>query len=789
LRYGFANILPSTSESITSGTDPVVSIPLVSNTDNTIAAILDQWNPNPVGPYDSSAGVEGSQGVRVFHIGAGDKAITGSLAAIPAGAKGELKVPASASTPLAVFSTGNPKDTAASFTATVNWGDSTVAAGTVVKDGGDKYKLIATHTYTDAGEFPVVVDIADPGGAHLHLTGTANVSGSASGIEISGREILHKGADLKNEVVATFKDVGATEKADDYTAEINWGDGAVSAGKVSGSPGGEFHVSGSHTYQYPETYTISTSVTAGAGYSGSVWEEAHITDFTAPQVFPPFPQAHLAQVWSVIRTSTDTLNIGGTNSGGNPYAGLTTGTDGNLYGTTVYGGADRVGTVYQVTASGSVNTLYSFTGGSDGSYPYAAVVQGTDGNFYGTAESAGSEGDGEVYKITTSGSLTPLYGFDNGTDGGEPYAALINGTNGLLYGTTSMGGATNQGSIYVISDSGSFSAIASLSGSNGEYPHAPLVLGTDGNFYGTAIAGGTNNLGAVFSVTSSGSFNFVYSLNGTTNGAAPYAALVEGTDGNFYGTAEIDGTNGSGTVFQITTSGSFTPLYSFTGGADGGNPYAALTAGTDGLLYGTTSAGGAYGYGTIFNITTTGSLTTLYSFTGGNDGADPQGTLLSGSAGSFYGTTVNGGAGGFGSIFQFSPPASFNTVYAFTSGTSFQISLDCSVTIINSGTLPVYNPTRIQDPATFSVYLGSGVFPDPGQLLTQSGTNASYGIPDLQPGQSVTFPFFQYGSSDNRMKLPVGVAPTGVPVTGVVTYTDPVGDYDGAVRTYSPLSF
>jgi uncharacterized repeat protein (TIGR03803 family) len=463
---------------------------------------------------------------------------------------------------------------------------------------------------------------------------------------------------------------------------------------------------------------------------------------------------------------------------------LTTGTDGNLYGTTVNGGADRFGTVYQLTASGSVNTLYSFTGGNDGAYPYAAVVMGSDGNFYGTAEANGGNDDGEIYQITTSGSLTPLYGFTGSTDGGQPYAALVAGTDGLLYGTAFHGGANGEGSLYSISTTGSFNAIASFSGTaTGIYPYAPLVQGTDGNFYGTATASGTDGSGTVFSVTSGGAFNFVHSLNGSTEGATPYAALVAGTDGNFYGTAEAGGTNGSGTVFQITTSGSLTPLYSFTGGSDGGNPYAALTDGTDGLLYGTTSAGGVYGKGTLFSITTTGSLTTLYSFTGGNDGADPQGTLLSGSAGNFYGTTVNGGAGGFGSIFQFTPPAAFNTVYAFTSGTGLQISLNCSVAIVNSGTLPIYNPTKY--PPTFSVYLGSGLLPDPGQAFSQNGTNI-FNIPELQPGQSITFQFFQYGSTDNRLKLPVGVPATGLPVTGVVTYTDPVGDYDGSVKTYSP---
>jgi uncharacterized repeat protein (TIGR03803 family) len=837
LRYGYFPVLPAfgqTSEStpsstealvyydFTSGTSPTLDIPLVSNTDNTIAAGLDQWNPTPRGPYnpeqvDTSDNTETAQpglltsaGVRIFHIGVGDKPITGALTPIPpmpSGTTGALTVPASASTPLALFISTNPKDTASSFTATVNWGDSHLATGSIVKDGIDRYALLARHTYTTPGEFPIVVDIADPGGARLHLTGTANVSGSASPIALAGNEIFHTGATLTNVLVATLSGASALNPTA-YTAQINWGDGVLTPGDIVTAPHGALRILGSHTYQYPQTYTVSTTVTGASGVIASAWAEAHITGFTAPQVFPPFPQAHLAQVWSQIVTSSNAIDTGGANSGGNPYAGVITGTDGNLYGATVNGGANRFGTAYQLTTTGSLNTLYSFTGGNDGAFPYAAVVQGTDGNFYGTTETDGSNGAGTVYQLSASGTFNPLYSFSGGDDGGNPYAGLVTGTDGLFYGTTSQGGVnagnTAFGTIFTISSTGSFNTIASFnSNADGATPHAPLLLGADGNFYGAAIAGGANGDGTIFSVTPGGSFNWVHSMNGGTDGAAPYAALIQGTNGAFYGTAETDGSNGHGTVFEVTASGTvatLTTLYSFTGDADGGNPYSALTAGTDGLLYGATSAGGAYGFGTIFSITTSGSFNTLYSFTGGNDGADPHGTLLSGTGGAFYGTAVNGGSGGFGTVYQFSPPATVDALYAFTSGTTFQIALDFSVAIVNSGTLPIYNPTHTKYPATFSVYISSGEPPILGQQFSQNGQSV-FNIPELQPGQNVIFNFHQFGSTDNRLTLPLGVSPDTLSVTstssvivngsvtGVVNYHDPVGDYDGSAKTYSPESF
>jgi uncharacterized repeat protein (TIGR03803 family) len=815
LRYGYYPILPFqapyfqsgnndfVTTYVTSGTSPLVSIPLVSNTDNTVAGLLDHWNATATAPF-SPQGIEKSPLVRVFHIGAGDDAIKGTLASLPAGDEGTLKFPPSSArpVPLAVFTTANRKDTTAGFTASINWGDSTFVSGsdyTIAKDGLDRYELLASHTYSSPGEYPIFVNISDPGGAHLHLSGTANISGTNSGIAISGEDIARTTATLRNVLIATFKDMGNTAKASDYTATINWGDGALSPGVVSGVPGGLFRILGSHVYKYPATYTLSTTVTSGTvngshSYSGSVWTTAKVTGFTAPLVLPPFPQAHLAQVWSPVYSDSDSIVTGGSDGGGNPYAGLTTGTDGDLYGATINGGANGEGALYKITTSGSFTPLYSFTSGSDGGSPYAALATGTDGNLYGTTETDGSAGFGTIYQLTTSGTFAPIYQFTGGMDGGHPYAALVVGAGGLFYGTASTEGNDGDGVVFSVSTSGSFQTIHTFSGADGKAPLAALVAGTDGGFYGTTSTGGTVSSGTasgtVYHIFPDGVFSTVHTFTSGSDGGTPDSALTAGSNGIFYGTTATGGTNGAsaGTIYQISSSGSFSSLYSFTGGSGGSAPYGALTAGTDGNLYGTTTSGGADGFGTVFSYTVaTGSLTTLYSFTDGNDGAEPFGTLLAGAGGSFYGTTYTGG-NGFGTIYQITPGSSLDSLHIFTSGSSFQFSIRGSVAIINSGNKTSSARVTTGTPASFSVYLGSGLPPDPGILLTSNG-NGVFDLPALKPGQSVTFSFPLNGSTDFRLKIPVGVDPTGLPITGVVNYTDPVGDYDGAEKTYSPVSY
>ena len=281
----------------------------------------------------------------------------------------------------------------------------------------------------------------------------------------------------------------------------------------------------------------------------------------------------------------------------------------------------------------TLTTLVSFDG-TNGDSPYASLVQGVDGNFYGTTVYGGAnnsgicdnfvnEGCGTVFKIVPTGNLTTLYSFcsqSNCPDGAFPYAGLLLATDGNFYGTTSAGGVHNDGTVFKITPAGTLTTLYSFDGTHGSLPQATLIQATDGNFYGTTSEGGVNNggvcgnngCGTVFKITFSGMLNTLYSFcsqPGCADGAAPLAGLVEGNDGNLYGATGYGGANLKGTVFKITLGGALTTLYNFCSQqncADGANPVAALIQAIDGNFYGTTVWGGASGGpggGTVFKIT------------------------------------------------------------------------------------------------------------------------------------------------------------------------------------------
>ena len=360
----------------------------------------------------------------------------------------------------------------------------------------------------------------------------------------------------------------------------------------------------------------------------------------------------------------------------NPYAGVIQGTDGNLYGTTVNGGSGLYGTAFRLFwASGVVTVLHSFTNGVDGATPLAGLIQASDGNFYGASLKGVGASLGTLFRMTPSGALTPLYAFGGGADGGNPLASLIQGSDGNLYGTASTGGSNGVGTVFSLSTNGLFTPLWSFNSTNGSYPAGPLVQGSDGNLYGTTSAGGANGLGTVFSLSTNGSFKSLVSFD-NTQGAYPSNGPVQATDGAFYGTASSGGTNGGwGTVFRLTANGTLTPLHSFNY-EDGAYPVGGLVQATDGNLYGTTSQGGIGGQGTVFQITTNGRLTTLIWFNGTN-GANPQGALIQARDGSFYGTAefgrtgYNGASGsGDGFVFRLILPLFLSNPFTQASGTA-----------------------------------------------------------------------------------------------------------------------
>jgi uncharacterized repeat protein (TIGR03803 family) len=380
--------------------------------------------------------------------------------------------------------------------------------------------------------------------------------------------------------------------------------------------------------------------------------------------------------------------------GSNPQASLIQATNGNFYGTTSYdgnSGYSPCGTVFEMTKAGKLTMVYSFPSSyesaPDGCGSVATLVQKANGNLYGTTAGGGRDNQayvpaGTIFEITPGGKLTTLYKFcaqqdQNGycTDGAAPMAALLLGADGNFYGTTSTGAIRDfpvgGGTVFKITQSGVLTTLHTFCPDNictageGFLPEAPLIQGTDGNFYGTTLAGGTGvNGGTVFKITPGGELTTLYSFcqqyhdYNCNDGNDPEGALVQGTDGNFYGTTGGGGPGsqygyGQGTVFKITPNGAMTQLHGFEG-PDGGNPHGLIPA-TDGNFYGTTSEEGANGgpggagYGTVFQITPSGTLTTLYSFCPQvyegicPDGNNSVAALVQANNGTFYGTTNLGG--------------------------------------------------------------------------------------------------------------------------------------------------
>jgi len=297
-------------------------------------------------------------------------------------------------------------------------------------------------------------------------------------------------------------------------------------------------------------------------------------------------------VFAVTTSGTETLlHSFQTSDGTQCQPGLNRGTDGNFYGTCYFGGTGNDGTIYKVTPTGTFTVLHSFTGGADGAYPNGPPIQATDGNFYGT--NGTNNANGTVYKITAGGTLTTLYSFTAGADGYGPSASLVEGTDGNLYGSTQFGGSGGDGTIFKITRKGKLTTLHSFSGADGSRPIAALVQGTDGNFYGTTYQGGVNNLGALFKISSTGKFSLLHSFAGATDGQNPDQAMLQATDGNFYGVALFGGNaggwmgSGQGTIYKLSLTGAFSTLYLFDGTV-GSNPSSALVQNTDGLLYGDT---------------------------------------------------------------------------------------------------------------------------------------------------------------------------------------------------------
>lgn len=274
--------------------------------------------------------------------------------------------------------------------------------------------------------------------------------------------------------------------------------------------------------------------------------------------------------------------------------GLTLGTDGNLYGSTLSGGTFDLGAIFKVTPSGTLTVLHNFTGGSDDANPVAPPIQGTDGSFYGTTTGGQTR---RAYKITPSGTFTPL-----GSLPGLSSAPLIQARDGNFYGTTiSAGCCSDLETVFKLTTTGKVTVVYLFDGKHGSVPNGGVVQGNDGNFYGTASSGGDYNGGVVFKLTPGGSITVLKSFNSNSLGGWEPWSLILATDGNFYGTTRWGGTVGAGVLFRITVLGAYSVLYNFDD-THGATPIAIPMQHTNGELYGLAEFGGTHGGGVVYRF-------------------------------------------------------------------------------------------------------------------------------------------------------------------------------------------
>lgn len=375
------------------------------------------------------------------------------------------------------------------------------------------------------------------------------------------------------------------------------------------------------------------------------------------------------------QTFTVLHNFTGGADGANPYSPVTIDGRGDLYGTTFYGGSG--GVVYKMTQTHGAWTfasLYQFGAHNDPAFPYAGVVIGPDGTLYGTGSAGGTHGAGAVFKLQPPPHFTPnllapwtetvLYSFQGGNDGLTPYAEVTFDPAGNIYGTTYNGGIARQGTVYELSRSGDAwteRVLYNFAGSNGADPIGGVLIDHAGNLYGTTQEGGVNqDFGAVWELTYMApvgwteSFLHSFDQNGL---ASPTASMIFGPSGNIYGTAA----DGAGGIFELTPSGStwiYRPLYGSGGGIEECGDRGSLVMDAAGNLYGTTTCDGDHGDGSIFKLSYidgSWTSTTLYSFTGGSDGLWPEAGPALDADGNLYGTTTQGGAYGNGVVWELTP--------------------------------------------------------------------------------------------------------------------------------------
>lgn len=411
------------------------------------------------------------------------------------------------------------------------------------------------------------------------------------------------------------------------------------------------------------------------------------------------PQCESLEPRWVPTLSLTTLASFTASNGADPVASLARDASGNFFGA-----ANGTLPAYQATlfelakGSSSITTLATFAG-NPGPHPFSDLILDKDGNLFGTTTSGGANGKGAIFELAKgTSSITTLASFD-GTNGLSPRGHLVMDGNGNLYGTAQRGGSADMGTIFELAKgSNSLTALASFDFNSGTVPYGGLLMDADGNFFGTTSSGGSlANAGTVFELGHGGSSITPLAAFSGANGSFAVGSLVLDVTGNLFGTTEFGGSSSAGTVFEVVKgSGAITKLADFNY-ANGANPQAGLVLDSDGNLFGTASAGGSAGKGTVFEVAKgSGTITVLATFTGSN-GSAPYASLIADAQGNFYGTTSAGGTSNKGTIFQLgqkptAPVITSSPAKSFLAGQANSFTLAAtgspSPALSRTGTLP-----------------------------------------------------------------------------------------------------
>jgi uncharacterized repeat protein (TIGR03803 family) len=316
----------------------------------------------------------------------------------------------------------------------------------------------------------------------------------------------------------------------------------------------------------------------------------------------------------------------------------------------------------------SESVLYTFNGAGDGTNPFGGVIL-YKGKLYGLTSLGGAFGSGAIYKVSKSGGEVVLYSFNGGSDGGLPQESLVADASGNLYGANCAGGTSNAGTVFKLSPTNVFKVLHNFKGGlDGSCPTGSMVVDTAGNVYGTAFRGGASNAGTVFKLSSSGTFMLIYAFKGGSDGLNPLGGIARSSTGNIFGTTANGGKFNHGTIYKVSATGVHDIWWSFTGGVDGRNATPGVSL-HNGYVYGTTTNGGRFDAGTVF-AARKNLLSTLYSFTGLSDGGMPESGGVFDGLRNFWGATSQGGANFLGTVYKVAlgPPATHSIIYSFSLG-------------------------------------------------------------------------------------------------------------------------